>query len=52
MKVVVTLFFLQYPGLGPTFLPPMQVAYVEGHVSHSPGLSIFTKEKEVPAGHT
>jgi hypothetical protein len=51
MKFEVRLFFLQYPGFGPMLEPPLHTATVVGHLMHSPGEVIFSKEYEVPLGH-
>ena len=50
-NVVVMLFFLQYPGLGPIPAPPVQRAFVDGHEEHSPGFVILVVEKPAPFGH-
>ena len=51
INIEVTLLFLQYPGLGPIFVPPLQTAFAVGQGEQSPGDVILTRVNPDPAGH-
>jgi hypothetical protein len=51
MNIEVTLLFLQYPGLGPIFVPPLHTAFAVGQGEQSPGEVILMRVNPDPGGH-
>jgi hypothetical protein len=49
MKLSVVFELLQYPGLGPIFDPPLQIAFPVGQGNQLPGVSKVDNEYSLPA---